>query len=210
MIVIGLTGSIGMGKSTVAGMFETLGVPCHDSDAAAHELMIPGSDAYFEITAAFSPIEFPEIYEGKEKKINRKNLGKLVFSEGKKREALEYILHPYVQKAQQNFIRVQGALGRDMVCLDIPLLFETGAEVRVDYTVVCSASFDVQKARVMERAGMNEEKFHAIIEAQMPDGEKCARADFVVKTGLGRAESMKQVRKIVQNLRTERGAKTHA
>lgn len=199
MIVIGLTGSIGMGKSTVAAMLEELGVPVHDSDKTVHELMMPGEAGYNAIVAAFPYFEYPKLY--KDKVIDRAALGALVFSDDEKREILESILHPLVRESQQKFIRDQKRIGREMAALDIPLLFETGAEARIDFTIVASAPFHVQKERVLARPGMTEEKFESILSRQIPDAEKCARADFVVHTGLGRAQSMKELKLILNEIK---------
>lgn len=202
MIVLGLTGSIGMGKSTVAEMMKKQGIPVHDSDAAVHELIRPGGKAYAAITAAFPYFEYPALYQGKEKTLCRETLGKIVFGDEERRARLELIVHPFVQESQQDFLKKQRSLGAEMAVLDIPLLFETGAEARVDYTINCSAPVCVQKARVMARPGMTTEKFYAINAAQMPDEEKCARADFVLKTGLNRAQTIKELKKILQQLRS--------
>ena len=193
-----------MGKSTVGTMFEEHGVKVHESDAAVHELLQPGAEGFNAVVAAFPYFEYPQIYGGKTKaggrELDRKKLGDLVFADAAEREKLEGILHPLVRAAQDKFLRDQKRLGTKIVALDIPLLFETGAETRVDYTVNVSASAHVQKARVLERPGMTEEKFNAIVARQMPDSEKCARADFIVHTGLGRAETMKDVKKILADI----------
>ena len=135
MIVIGLTGSIGMGKSTVAGMFERLGVPTHDADAAVHDLMHPTGKAYFAITAAFPYFEYPDIYtkkqngpNGKVRYLDRVEFGRLIFGDDEKRKTLEGILHPLVRESQNEFIQSMGRMGRDIVLLDIPLLFEKKLE----------------------------------------------------------------------------------
>ena len=206
MIVIGITGSIGMGKSTAGSMFEYLGVPVHDSDAAVHDLLKFGSEAWFALAAAFPFYSYPQIYGRKHyfnpfKKtvrfLRRDQLGKIVFNNDKEREKLEGILHPLVQKSQKQFINAQQNMGRDIVALDIPLLFETGADARVDYTVNVTAPNFIQRARVLARPNMTEKKFEGILKRQMPDGEKSARADFVVHSGLGRAHMMKDIKKIL-------------
>lgn len=202
MIIIGLTGSIGMGKSTLAGMFERLGVPSHDSDAAVHALFHPDHEARTAIAAAFPYYEYPDLYNKKTRAIDRGVLGKIVFGNQGKREELESILHPRVRESQSEFIRQNQRLGRKMVVLDIPLLFETGAEQRVDYTVVASAPAHIQRARVLARPGMTDDKFDAILARQMPDTEKCARADFVVPTGLGRAHALRHLKDILKTIET--------
>lgn len=205
MIVIGLTGSMAMGKSTVGTMMKNLGIPVHESDHAVHALLEINSPARRALAAAFPIYEFPEIYERKTKDIKRKELGALVFNNKEYRETLERILHPFVKEAQKKFVKMQIAKGRKIVCLDIPLLFETGAEKRVDYTIVVSAPYHVQKERAMARPNMTEEKFHAILERQMPDKEKCLRADYVIKTGLGHAHSMKELKMALLDIRKNCG-----
>lgn len=210
MIVIGLTGSIGMGKSTASAMLEYLGVPVHDADTSVHELLHPGSEAWFALAAAFPYYSYPQIYGRRHrwnpfKKtvrfLNRKALGQIVFEKPHEREKLEQVLHPFVRKHQQQFIRHQRALGRDIVVLDIPLLFETGADKYLDYTVNVTAPQFVQAARVLARPGMDEKRFSSILNSQMPDGEKNARADFVVHSGLGRAQTMRELKAVLAKIR---------
>ena len=205
MIIIGLTGSIGMGKSTVAAMMQTLGVPVHDADETVHELLEPGGKGIQPVCAAFPYFEYPQIYGKKSgfapRPLLRKELGAIVFADDEKRETLENILHPLVQESQTEFMRKHKALGVEIVALDIPLLFETGADQRVDYTINVSAPYEIQRARVLDRPGMTEEKFHAILERQMPDGEKCTRADYVLHTGLGRAHTMKELKTALRNIK---------
>ena len=207
MIVIGLTGSIGMGKSTVGAMLEELGIPVHESDLAVHELLQPGAEGYLAVAAAFPYFDYAEIYGPRDKQgqraIDRGALGRIVFADDEARKRLESILHPLVRAAQDKFIRDQKRAGRDIVALDIPLLFETGAEDRVDVILVTDAPYHVQKARVLERAGMTAEKFEAILSKQMPNAEKCARADYVVHTGLGLAQTMKELKLIISALRED-------
>lgn len=201
-----------MGKSTIGAMLQTLGVPVHESDHSVHKLLQPGRAGYLGVAAAFPYYSYPQIYGPKNKAgrrpLDRGELGKLVFGDEEKRTMLEDILHPLVQESQAKFIRDQKRLGKKMVALDIPLLFETGAENRVDYTLVVTAPSHIQKSRVMQRENMDEEKFNAILESQMSDGEKCARADFIVHTGLGRAQSMKELKEIL--LRIEKQEKRRA
>jgi dephospho-CoA kinase len=195
MKIIGVTGSIGMGKTTVAGQFAYLGCPSHNSDKAVHHALQPGGGAFEEVA-----VTFPEAWDKKKHIIRKDVLSKLVFTNEKKRKELEDILHPIVRCDQGMFIRKQKKMGRDRVVLDIPLLFETGAEARVHYTVLASAPFFIQRMRVLKRKGMTEEKFIAILESQMPDVEKRKRADFIVQTGLGRAFSMSQVKQILKEI----------
>lgn len=203
MIVLGLTGSIGMGKSTAANMLRSLGVPVHEADSTVHDLIKPEGAAYAALCAAFPYFEYPQIYGDKTphgREIDRKALGAIVFHDEEKRAVLEAVIHPYVQQDQQNFIKAQNRLGVNIVCLDIPLLYETGAEHRVDHVIVLSAPPHIQEERVLARPGMTRERFEAIRAMQMPDGEKCARADFVVQTGLGRAHTMKALKLILKDL----------
>ncbi len=204
MIVIGLTGSIGMGKTTVATMLQQLGVKVHDADAAAHDLQQPGSPAMASIAAAFPYFEYPNLYGKKIKgvrSIKRGEMVKIVLADMEKLDVLENILHPLVREAQNKFIRDAKKMGQEIVALDIPLLFETGGDEFVDVTIAVSAPYLVQRKRVLERATMNQEKFEAILNRQMPDVEKCERADFVIHSGLGRAHTMKEVKTVLNEIR---------
>lgn len=205
MIVIGLTGSIGMGKTVAAAMLESLRIPVHEADDEVHRLLAPGAPGAVAVGKVFPYFGYPQIYDRKTKSgarsIKRAALGKVVFADDEKRERLEKILHPLVRDAQTQFIRRHKNLGAKMVALDIPLLFETGGEARVDYTLVVSAPLNVQRRRVMARPGMDEKKFRAILERQMPDGEKRARADYVIHTGLGRAQTMKELKAALADIR---------
>lgn len=192
MIVIGLTGSIGMGKSTAGRMMKILGIPIHDSDRAVHDALLPEGSAFAEVST-----KFPDAVE--QGTINRQQLGKIVFGNPEKRQELESILHPVVQKSQMEFIQLHE--NKKIVCLEIPLLFETGAEKRLDYVVCVNAPEDVQRKRVLKRQGMTEEKFRAILAAQMPSAEKCRRADFVVETGDGYIATFFQVYKILKMMK---------
>ena len=188
-----------MGKSTAASILEHLGVPTHDSDAAVHDIMANDSGVRAAIKAAFPGWRYFGLY--KRGKIDRKALGKIVFKDKAKRETLESILHPRVQKSQNDFIRQQRIAGKDIVALDIPLLFETGADQRVDLTINVSAPSFIQAARVLARPNMTLSKFAAIKAAQMDDAEKSARADYVIPSGLGRAAMMKALKQIIHDLR---------
>ncbi len=202
MIVIGLTGSIGMGKTTAAEMLTRLGVPVHDSDFEVHGLLMRGSAAWKDLRKAFPFFLYPQIYKFRGG-INRKNLGRLVFANKKDREKLESILHPQVRIAQDRFISDHRRMGNDIVALDIPLLFETGAEKRVDTVINISAPAYIQEKRVLSRPGMTQDKFRAILQTQMSDGEKCARADFVVHSGLGRAQMMKELKAVLVKIKKQ-------
>lgn len=191
MIRIGLTGSIGMGKSTTAQMFRDAGVPVLDSDAIVHDLYRG---------AAVSPIEkaFPGVVV--DGAVDRARLAARVLGDPEALRRLEAIVHPLVWAARDGFLKAQEAAGAKMVVYDVPLLFETGAENSVDAIVVVSAPEDVQKARVLARPGMTEEKFAAILAKQVPDAEKRARADFVVDTGKGMDAARDQVTAILRSL----------
>jgi dephospho-CoA kinase len=208
MIVLGLTGSIGMGKSVAAAMLESMRIPVHEADDEVHKLLGPRGKAALAVGAAFPYFDFPHIYGKKSLKgnriIKRGELGKVIFADEEKRDRLEKILHPYVREAQADFIRRHKNMGTKIVALDIPLLFETGGENLVNYTIVVTAPYEVQRRRVLERRGMDEKKFHAILERQMPDGEKCARADYIVHTGLGRAHTMRELKTALADIRKKK------
>ena len=193
MIVIGLTGSIGMGKSTVAAMFEEEGAPCFDSDAAVHALYAPGGVAVAPVEAAFPGVM-------KEGAIDRVALSARVVGDAGAIKRLEAIVHPLVRRAQAEFLQASRDANARYVVLDIPLLFESGGANLVDKTVVVSAPADVQRARVLARPGMTEEKFETILARQMPDAEKRARADFVIDTSGSFEESRAQVRAVLDAL----------
>lgn len=194
MIVLGLTGSIGMGKSTLAAQFRSLGVPVHDADACVHQSLQPEGAGFAAVSAAF-----PEAIENGA--IAREKLGRLVFADPQKREALEIILHPLVQASEQAFLAQAARENHAVAVLDIPLLFETGAENRVDYVVVATAPAALQEQRVLKRIGMTPEKFNAILALQLPDAEKRQRADFVVSTAIDEADSLRQLTDILHALR---------
>jgi dephospho-CoA kinase len=181
MIVIGLTGSIGMGKSTVANMLSEMGIPVHDSDAAVHGLLGPNGAAVAAVAAVFP--EAARKNENGAPFIDRKALGRLVFSDDAKKKTLEGILHPLVRAQSDEFLTEMRKSGQEMAVLDIPLLFETGGEERVDVTLCVSAPPEVQRARVLQRPGMTAERFERVSRGQMPDAEKRARADYVIDTG---------------------------
>lgn len=195
MIVLGITGSIGMGKSTISVMLEEMGVPVHDSDAAVHKALSPEGSAFEEVA-----VTFPDAWDKKTKTLDRKKLGALVFGDEEKRKALEAIVHPAVWESQNKFRMTQKRMERKIVAMDIPLLFETGAEKRVDKVIVASAPPDIQRRRVLSRPNMSEEKFAAILASQMSDIEKRARADYIVETGLGLAHSRRTLQKILKEL----------
>jgi len=188
MFVLGLTGSLGMGKSTTARFFAEEGVPLHDADAAVHRLY--EGEATPLIEAAF-----PGTTSGG--RVDRDKLAKKVLGDSAAIKKLETIIHPLVGRAEARFLDEAARKDAAVVVLDIPLLFETGADRRCDAVVVVSAPADVQRARAFERPGMTEEKFQAILAKQMPDAEKRARADFVVDTSKGLDAARVQVREIL-------------
>lgn len=193
MVILGLTGSIGMGKSTAAGMFRYLGVPVHDADATNHRLMAPDGIAFDPIADAFPDV----IRDGR---IDRQLLGKKVFGDPALLKQLEGILHPLIRTAEIRFLHNQQRLGRKLVVLDIPLLYETAGEKRCDMVAVVTAPGFIQRQRVLARQGMTDEKFSAILGKQMPDIEKRKRADFIIPTGLGRAVTFQYIQGIVDHL----------
>lgn len=193
MIVFGLTGSIGMGKSTVARMLKMLGVPVHDSDRAVHAALKPRGVAFEEVA-----VTFPGAWDKKNRAIDRKALGDIVFHDKEQMKKLEGILHPIAAASQKKFIMEMRMKGKRAVALEIPLLFETGAEARVDYTICVTAPPIIQRRRVMARKNMTEEKFRNIVASQMPDAEKQARADFVVQTGMGYGTTFRELRKVLK------------
>lgn len=198
MITIGLTGSVGMGKSTAASIFQTLGVPVFDSDACVRKVTSKYGEAVAEVIR-----HFPDTWDAKNKRIDRAELGRQVFKDPDERKRLEAILHPYVWKYQDAFKQEMRRARMDLIVLDIPLLFESGAETRVDMTVVVTAPPFIQYQRVMARPDMTEEKFQAILDSQMPDAQKRGLADYVVPTGLGMAETTKHIKQIIHELRKQ-------
>jgi dephospho-CoA kinase len=193
--LIGLTGSIGMGKTATAAMFAALGAPVFDSDAAVHSL-------YGVCGEAVEPIEkaFPGTTHAGA--VDRPALMAALARDDSGFARLEALVHPLVLKKQRDFIAAH--LDAELIVLDIPLLFETGGDGRVDVVVVVSASPEMQRARALARPGMTEEKFDRILARQMPDLEKCTLADYVVDTGQGLDNAREQVRKIVAELKNRR------
>ena len=194
MIVVGLTGSIGTGKTTTAGLFADLGIPVHDADRTVHELYrgkaVPGIGKVF-----------PEaIVDGA---VDRKALSAILAEAPERFAELEAIVHPLVRAEEAAFLAGHRDAGVPVVVLDIPLLYETGAESRVDKVVVVTCDAAIQRDRVLARPGMTEEKFALILSRQMPDTEKRRRADFIVDSGNGLEQARRQVADIVKTLRAE-------
>ena len=188
MITLGLTGSIGMGKSTVAGMFKALGVPVFDADAAVHRLQGEGGRLVAAIEAMFPDTTGP-------KGVDRTLLGEAVLTDPRALARLEALIHPAVGEERKAFLAAQP--NAPLVVFDVPLLFETGGESSVDKVAVVSAPADVQRARVLARPGMTEARLDAILARQMPDAEKRERADFIIPTGGTMAETRDGVAALV-------------
>ncbi len=191
MIVLGLTGSIGMGKSTTAKMFAEAGVPVHDSDETVHRL-------YAGKAAPLVEAAFPGTTQAGV--VDRVKLAGQVLADPAALKRLEAIVHPLVRADADAFLAKHRAAGAPIAVLDIPLLFETGGRNRVDKVVVVTASPDIQRDRVLARPGMNEEKFAAILAKQVPDAEKRRQADFIIDTGQGFEAARKAVEAIVAEL----------
>ncbi|TAL37163.1 MAG: dephospho-CoA kinase [Alphaproteobacteria bacterium] len=198
MMIVGLTGSIGMGKSTAADMLREMGIPIHDADATVHKLMGPGGAAVSAI-AALCPESLKTDADGRDF-IDRKILGKHIFADPGLKSLVEGTLYPMVQASEDAFIAEKTKEGYRMVVLDVPLLFETGWDARVDKTICVSAPAEVQRIRVLARPGMTEERLADVLKAQMPDAEKRACSDFVVDTGVGFDDTRRQLKDIVAAL----------
>ena len=189
MFIIGLTGSIGMGKSTTANFFREAGVPVHDSDAVVHQLY--EGEAVGPVEAAFPGVAV-------DGRIDRAKLAEKLVGNPDAIKRLEAIVHPLVRAVSERFVEAQRARGARAIVLDIPLLFETGGESRVDAVVVVSAPADVQRARVLGRPGMTAEKLDALLKRQMSDADKRARAHFVVDSSRSFDSARAQVHAILR------------
>jgi dephospho-CoA kinase len=192
MIVLGLTGSIGMGKSTTAALFQQEGVAVNDADQVVHDLYT--GEAVGPVGAAFPGVVVNGV-------VDRQELARKLAENPAKFEELEAIVHPLVREREQKFLSEQKARGADLVVLDIPLLFETRGEKRVDRIVVVSCGPEEQRSRVLSRPGMTEAKFELILSRQMPDADKRAKADYVIDTGQGIDKAREQVRTIIKELK---------
>ena len=192
-LILGLTGSVGMGKSSVARMFEALGVPVFDADAVVHRLQGPGGGLVASIERAFPGVAGPD-------GVDRKRLGAAVFRDPAALARLEAIVHPAVRAERRAFLREHA--GAKLVVFDIPLLFEKGGAQDVDEILVVSAPPEVQRARVLARPGMTAERFERILALQMPDAEKRERADHVIDTGTALSETRAEVGRLVEKLAT--------
>jgi dephospho-CoA kinase len=200
MLMIGLTGSIGMGKSTIAKRFIAGGVPVVDADQVVHDLY--AGPAVGPVGEAFPGV----VVDGA---IDRARLSAVLMQDGSRFKDLEAIVHPLVHQAQKDLMTAHFAAGEAMAVLENPLLFEMGGDARVDYTVVVSAGAEIQRERVLARDGMTTEKYEAILARQLPDAEKRRRADFVVDTGVAVEESYAQVDMIISALRLRKGTAYH-
>lgn len=194
MKIIGITGSIGMGKSTACGLLRRLGVPVHDADATVHQLYGPKGRAVGPVGQ-----RFPEVV--RDGCIDRVALGRLVFGNPQALKDLERIVHPLVHAEEKRFLARHRRQGTPVVALDIPLLFESHGQRRCDIVVVVSAHRLIQKQRVLARPGMTAERFRQVLAKQMSDAEKRRRADYVVPTGLGRGVTIRALRRILADLR---------
>lgn len=202
MVILGLTGSIGMGKSTAAKAFVSQGAMVWDADAQVHRMLGPGGVGVSPVGAAF-PSAVAHGSDGAH--IDRKMLGALVFQNETALNRLEAIIHPLVRACEREFLLEAQKRRCHLAVLDIPLLFETGGEARCDSTAVVSAPAFIQRLRVLRRRGMSQEKFAGINARQMSDREKRRRAEFVIPTGLDRRVSLRAVHDIAKILRHRRG-----
>ncbi|GGC28626.1 dephospho-CoA kinase [Novosphingobium marinum] len=189
--VLGLTGSIGMGKSAVAAMFQGLGVPVFDADAAVHEMQGPGGSLVAQIEAGFPGTTGPE-------GVDRPRLGAAVFDDPAALARLEAIVHPAVAQSRRDFLAHHAE--SPLVVFDIPLLFEKGGRDEVDAVLVVSAPAEAQRQRVLARPGMTEARFERILGLQMPDAEKRRNADYVIDTGTSLAETRHAVQRLAHSL----------
>jgi dephospho-CoA kinase len=193
MIILGLTGSIGMGKSTAGLLLRRSGLPVHEADRVVHRLLATGGAAFEAVRAAFPGV-------ATEHGIDRPALARLVFGDEAALLRLEAILHPLVRAAEHRFLAASARRRPKLVVLDIPLLFESGGERRCDATITVSAPAFLQRLRVMRRPHMDERRFAAVLKRQMPDRDKRARADFVVLTGLDKRRTLRRLKQIVRIL----------
>ena len=197
MIIIGLTGSIGMGKSTTAKFFSNFGVPVFDADNVVHNTLGEGGSLVKRIGEVFpSSLKL----KNNRKFIDRNILGNMVFQDIKKKIILEKIIHPEVARIRKKWKEFSQREGFNAICYDVPLLFETKGENNCNYTVVASSPFFIQKQRVLKRANMTEKKFYNILNSQLNDNEKRKRADFIINTGNGYRFSRNQVKNVVNKI----------
>ncbi len=198
MIVIGLTGSIGMGKTGTARIFRRLGVPVFDSDAEVHRLTRPGGAALQAIKVAFPDT----VNDGH---LDRAKLGEEIFADSARRKTLENILHPMVRRAQRRFLFRWARRGACAALIDVPLLFESGLGRFFDQVITVSAAPHIQRQRVLARPDMTDKKLERILSTQLPDLEKQKRADFVINTGRGRRPVYRRARSLLRSWKAKRG-----
>jgi len=197
MKIIGLTGSIGMGKSTTAAMFREVGIPVYDVDAEVHAAYDVGGAAVEPVGAAFPGVV-------KDGRVDREELRKRVLGDPEALGRLNAIVHPIVGRTRSTVLEKAQAAGADMVIMDVPLIYETGGEKNMHKVIVVSAPAEMQRQRVLAREGMTPERLDAILAQQVPDAEKRARADYVIDTGKGLDAAREQVRAIIADLRAVR------
>ena len=190
MLIVGLTGSIATGKSTVATMLRRLNFQVHDSDRAVHQLMGPGGRAVDDIISLFGS-EVVNLVSG----VNRIRLGNIVFADPAKRVLLEQILHPLIREQKQRFIQQNRVQRRKVVFLDVPLLFETGGDRDCDRVITLWCPAFLQSARALRRWGMTEEKLSAVMNAQWPQSKKCHLSDLALPSSLGQAETFRRLKR---------------
>jgi dephospho-CoA kinase len=196
MKILGLTGSVGMGKSTAAAMLKRMGVAVYDADAAVHRMMRRGGSAVAPVAAAFPGVE-------RDGAIDRAALGRRVFGDDAAMKKLEAIIHPRVRDDERAFLAAMRRRKTKLVVMDVPLLFESGRDKRYDATMVVTAPAFLQRDRVLARPGMTPAQFAAIKARQIPDREKRQRADFIVPSGLGRAVTWRGLRAVLRKLAGE-------
>lgn len=194
MLIIGLTGSIAMGKSTIAAMLEKNGIPIISADKIVHDL-------YREEAVPLIEKAFPGSTENGQ--VNREKLLKLLLNEEEGFKKLENLIHPLVRQKEWEFIKEQKDKSAEIIAIEIPLLFETGADKLLDAVLLASAPADVQKQRVMQRPGMTTEKFKTLLAKQMPDAEKREKADFIVDTSCSMEETEDQLKEIIVSLKQQ-------
>ncbi len=195
VFIIGLTGSIGMGKSTASAMLRQMGLPIFDADATVHGLMAKGGAAVAAVEEVFPGV----VVDGA---VSRPELGKRVFGDTAALRRLERILHPRVGEAERAFLAAVARRRMGYAVRDVPLLFETGGDKRCDVTIVISAPAHIQRARVLARPGMTEERLEQVLSKQMPDAQKRQRADYVVPSGLGRRVTRESLAAVMRDIRS--------
>ena len=194
--ILGLTGSIAMGKSTASRTFAAFGIPVFDADAAVHTLFTPGGAAVLPVLDVFPDCGNPT------RGVDRKALGKAVFDDPDALRRLERIVHPLVRATQRKFLVMQAAARRPLAVMDIPLLYETGGDKLMDAVAVVSAPAFLQAQRVLRRPGMSRQRLDAILERQLPDRLKRKRADFVIPTGIGKRRSIAEIAAIIDDVKS--------